>query len=172
MLARDECRHHDPVTTPRNVRDFPRWLAIALCITGLVAMLALAWWAYHPGLSGDFLFDDFANLPALGATGPVDNWATFWRYITSGGADPTGRPLTLLSFLIDSRDWPSSPYPFKVTNVILHLVNGASLAWVLWWLGRVILFPPSSERRAQRGALALPEGPDEGGVSPEASGDT
>ncbi|HET7664001.1 MAG TPA: tetratricopeptide repeat protein [Rhodanobacteraceae bacterium] len=118
-------------------------------------ILALTWWAYHPGLAGDFLFDDFANLPALGATGPVDNWATFWRYITSGDADPTGRPLTLLTFLIDARNWPASPYPFKVTNVILHLVNGALLAWVLWWLGRVLcLHPlPSGEgaRRAGEG---------------------
>jgi len=138
MLARDERRHRYPVTAPKSARHFPRWLPIALCVTGLVTILALAWWAYHPGLSGDFLFDDFANLPALGATGPVDNWATFWRYITSGDADPTGRPLTLLTFLIDARNWPASPYPFKVTNVILHLLNGALLAWVLWWVGVVL----------------------------------
>src|SRR6185312_5208940 len=91
-----------------------------------------------PGLSGAFLFDDLGSLPKLGATGPVDNWATFWRYITSGGADPTGRPLAMLSFLIDARNWPADPYPFKVTNVILHLVNGVLLAWVLWKLGRIL----------------------------------
>jgi tetratricopeptide (TPR) repeat protein len=113
----------------------------------LLAILALTWWAYHPGLSGDFLFDDFANLPAIGATGPVDNWATFFRYITSGNADPTGRPLTLLTFLIDARGWPASPYPFKVTNVILHLINGALLAWVLWWLGRVLCAPAPAGRQ-------------------------
>jgi len=108
----------------------------------LIALLALAWWAYHPGLTGDFLFDDFANLPALGATGPVTHWATFWRYITSGDADPTGRPLTLLTFLIDARDWPASPHPFKATNVILHLLNGVLLAWVLWKLGKMLLPSP------------------------------
>src|SRR5690348_4889752 len=166
MLARHECRHPDPVTTPRNARAFPRWLAIALCITGLVAMLALAWWAYHPGLPGDFLFDDFANLPALGATGPVDTWATFWRYITSGDADPTGRPLTLLTFLIDARNWPASPYPFKVTNVILHLVNGVLLAWVLWWLGKMLSPSPSGRRRPQAERAALPAG---AGEDPDAS---
>ncbi|HJP98993.1 MAG TPA: hypothetical protein VJ862_10555, partial [Rhodanobacteraceae bacterium] len=130
----------------------------------LVTLLALAWWAYRPGLSGDFLFDDFANLPTIGATGPVGNWATFFRYITSGTADPTGRPLTLLTFLIDARNWPANAYPFKVTNVILHLINGALLAWVLWWLGRVLVFPSPSGRR-------WPEGPDEGAVLPEASRD-
>ena len=101
-------------------------------------ILVTAWSVYHPGLCGEFLFDDFGNLPTIGATGPVDTWATFWRYITSGTADPTGRPLTLLTFLIDARNWPASPYPFKVTNVILHLINGALLAWVLWGLGRVL----------------------------------
>src|SRR5690348_14370979 len=116
MLARDEHWRSNSVIVPLGTHHRPRWLAVALCLVALAAILALAWWAYHPGLSGDFLFDDFANLPALGATGPVDNWATFWRYITSGKADPTGRPLTLLTFLIDARNWPAAPYPFKVTN--------------------------------------------------------
>lgn len=113
-------------------------IAILAFMSVLAVLLAVTWWAYHSGLSGDFLFDDFANLPVLGATGPVDNWATFWRYITSGDADPTGRPMTLLTFLIDARNWPASPYPFKVTNVILHLINGVLLAWVLWKLGRIL----------------------------------
>src|SRR6185437_6395305 len=114
----------------------------------LIMLLIVAWLVYHPGLSGDFLFDDFGNLPAIGSTVPVDNWATFWRYITSGDADITGRPLTLLTFLIDACNWPASPYPFKVTNVILHLINGALLAWVLWKLGLALCSPPfaSGER--------------------------
>ena len=89
-----------------------------------------------PGLHGGFLFDDFANLPALGATGPIDNWPTFWRYITSGTADPTGRPLTLLTFLLDARNWPADPYPFKRTSLILHLLNGGLLYALLARLGR------------------------------------
>ncbi|HET6905702.1 MAG TPA: tetratricopeptide repeat protein [Rhodanobacteraceae bacterium] len=110
---------------------------IAFMVT-LALLLITGWFAYHPGLSGDFLFDDFGNLPALGATGPIDHWATFWRYITSGTADPTGRPLTLLSFLLDARDWPASPLPFKITNVLLHLLNGGLLAVVLLRLGRAL----------------------------------
>jgi len=119
----------------------------------LIALLAVTWWIYHPGLSGDFLFDDFGNLPAIGATGPVNNWPAFWRYITSGDADPTGRPLTILTFLIDARNWPANPYPFKVTNVILHLLNGALLTWVLWKLGRVLV---SGDPPSPRGSAAPP----------------
>jgi tetratricopeptide (TPR) repeat protein len=93
----------------------------------LLLSFGVSWLAYSPGLHGGFLFDDFANLPTLGATGPIDNWAAFWRYITSGTADPTGRPLTLLTFLLDARNWPADPFPFKRTNLILHLLNGGLL---------------------------------------------
>ena len=98
--------------------------------------LALAWLAYRPGLSGGFLFDDFVNLNAIGASGPIDNWSTFWRYITSGTADPTGRPLALLSFLVDARDWPADPEPFLRSNLVLHLLNATLLFSLLRSLGR------------------------------------
>jgi tetratricopeptide (TPR) repeat protein len=124
---------------PLAVETRRRFAFIAVSASVLAALLAITWWVYHPGLFGDFLFDDFGNLPAIGATGPVDNWATFWRYVTSGTADITGRPLTLLTFLIDARNWPTSPYPFKVTNVILHLINGVLLAWVLWKLSNALM---------------------------------
>jgi tetratricopeptide (TPR) repeat protein len=94
---------------------------------GFAGLLALAWLAYSPGLSGGFLFDDFVNLDALGATGKIDDWPTFWRFVTSGSADPIGRPLSLLTFLLDAQDWPADPYPFLRTNLALHLLNGGLL---------------------------------------------
>jgi tetratricopeptide (TPR) repeat protein len=114
----------------------------------LLASTLLAGWAYAPGLHGGFLFDDFANLPALGATGPIDHWSTFWRYITSGTADPTGRPLTLLTFLIDAHNWPADPYPFKRTNLILHLLNGMLLYALLARLGRTLAVTTTRYRTA------------------------
>ncbi|MEV8520109.1 tetratricopeptide repeat protein [Dyella marensis] len=105
------------------------WLSAALALTAI---------AYWPGLHGGFLFDDYINLPSLGAQGPIDNWPAFWRYITSGTADPTGRPLTLLTFLLDARDWPASPYPFKCTSLALHMINGALLFCVLLRLGNFL----------------------------------
>lgn len=114
-----------------------------LILTGIV---------YAPGLHGAFLFDDFANLPTLGATGPVDQWSTFLRYITSGTADPTGRPLTLLTFLVDARNWPSDPYPFKRTNLMLHLLNGALLAMLLRQLGQEA-FKAATRRQVELAAF-------------------
>ena len=117
------------IASQPNHRAFLPWL-------GLVAILLLAGASYWPGLAGGFLFDDFVNLDALGKRGPIDDWAAFWRYITSGTADPTGRPLALLSFLIDARDWPADPYPFLRTNLALHLLNGALLYLLLQRLER------------------------------------
>ena len=104
----------------------------------MVVVLALCWYVYQPGLGGGFLFDDWVNLDALGAFGPVDNATTLWRYLTSGNADATGRPLALASFLLDARDWPAEPYLFKRTGLILHLVNGLLLVWLLRGLGRAL----------------------------------
>lgn len=108
---------------------------VSLLFAGMLATLITAWAIYAQGFAGGFLFDDWANLPALGAQGPIDNAPAFLRYITSGTADPTGRPISLLSFLMDARDWPAPPLPFKRTNLLVHLANGLLLAGLLWRLG-------------------------------------
>ena len=118
---------------------------------GLLAVLLLALWAYWPGLKGPFLFDDFGTLPKLGEFGPVRSWAVFWRYLTAGGGDPAGRPVALLSFLIDARNWPAPPWPFKLTNLVLQLANGTLLAALLWRLGRVL--EPAGTRAARAAVL-------------------
>jgi hypothetical protein len=123
--------------------------------TVLLGLSGATWFVYSQGVHGDFLFDDFANLPALGTTGPVTNWATFFRYITSGTADPTGRPLTLLTFLIDGRDWPTAAYPFKRTNLIIHLINSALLAALLVQLGKKFFGTSTAQVRTRLTLAAL-----------------
>ena len=117
-----------PPTSNRLARALP-WI-------GFGALLLLAWFAYRPGLHGGFLFDDFVNLDALGAGGRIDDWAAVWRSLTSGTADPTGRPLALLSFLLDTRGPAADPWPLLRSNVLLHLSNGALLFALLRQLGR------------------------------------
>jgi hypothetical protein len=128
-------------------------LAVTSCL--LLSLLIVVLAAYWPGLHGGFLFDDFGNLPTLGTSGPINIWPTFWRYITSGTADPTGRPLTLLTFLIDARNWPADPYPFKRTNLILHLFNGLLLFGLLSGLGRMLLVEAPRYRIAALVTTAL-----------------
>ena len=100
-----------------------------------LALLALGWWTFAPGLGGSFLFDDYVNLPALGEYGGVSDAHTLSLYLTSGLGDLTGRPLSLLSFLLDANNWPAPAAPFLRTNILLHLLNGALLIAVLYRLG-------------------------------------
>lgn len=103
--------------------------------------------AYVPGLRGPFLFDDWAALPQLGASGPIHDVDSLARYVTSGTSDPTGRPLALVSFVMNARDWPADPLPFKITNLAIHLANALLLGTLLSRLGRYLEL--SQAQRAQ-----------------------
>lgn len=110
-----------------------RQLAPAMIFALLLLTASAAYW---PGLSGGFLFDDYVNLNALGRYGGVRDLQTLLFYLTSGIADPTGRPVAMASFLLNARDWPADPVSFKQTNVFIHLTNGLLLYAVLTALGR------------------------------------
>lgn len=90
----------------------------------LFAGVLLGYLVYAPGLSGTFVFDDFNNLGALGHAGGVTDWDSLKRFLLSGFSGPTGRPVALLSFLLDANHWPADPQPFKRTNILIHLLNG------------------------------------------------
>lgn len=119
----------------------------ALAVALLLLLVGLVYW---PGLSGGFLFDDHVNLNALGRYGGVHDLQTLLFYLTSGIADPTGRPMSMASFLLDARDWPADPFPFKRTNLLIHLANGVLLYSALSALGQRI---SQSQGRARIAAL-------------------
>ncbi|MDZ4379189.1 MAG: tetratricopeptide repeat protein [Xanthomonadaceae bacterium] len=102
---------------------------------GATALLGLVMLLYMPALTGGFLFDDFINLQSLGEYGGVHDFERLGLYLTGGIADPTGRPIALLSFLLDARDWPADPTSFKRTNLLIHLLNTLLLLRLLQALG-------------------------------------
>lgn len=101
----------------------------------LLALLALAWLVYSPGLRGSFLLDD---VPALQGLQTVHNTGDAYRYILTGTAGKLGRPVSLASFFIDDHSWPASPYRFKRTNLLFHLLTGVFLAWLSLLLCRTL----------------------------------
>ena len=113
----------------RTSSKFVLWLVAS------TAAIAASFW---PALNGSFLFDDFANLKALGEYGPIKDMAGVLRYLTAGIADPLGRPVAMASFLIDARDWPADPAPFLRSNLVIHITNSLLLALALARLGRVM----------------------------------
>ncbi|WP_208651143.1 tetratricopeptide repeat protein [Ectopseudomonas khazarica] len=92
-------------------------------------ILIAAYFVYSPGMSGGFLFDDYPNLQHLGDLGGVVDWETFRAYVFSGFAGPTGRPLALVTFLLDDNAWPSQAPWFKQTNLLIHVLCGLLLCW-------------------------------------------
>jgi tetratricopeptide (TPR) repeat protein len=116
-----------------------------------LALLCLAILSYWPGLSGAFLFDDFPNLKELGAYGGVRDLDSLRLYLFSGFAGPTGRPLSLLSFLINDYTWPSVAWGFKYTNLLIHALNGLVLFWLTY---RIALSHLAEDRRTEAAWLA------------------
>src|SRR5690554_7999884 len=86
-------------------------------------------WLYWSGLSGGFLFDDIPNLEALGSLGGVINKETSLSFVFGGWSGPTGRPISLASFLLDDNTWPSYAPWFKQTNLYIHILCGLLLCW-------------------------------------------
>lgn len=97
--------------------------AIFCLLTGLLVVSTV----YMPGLNGPFRLDDFANLSLIGSLGGIRDFESLILYATSGFADPTGRPVAALSFLLDSTTWPAEPREFKRTNLLIHLINAILL---------------------------------------------
>ncbi|MGH8501855.1 MAG: tetratricopeptide repeat protein [Gammaproteobacteria bacterium] len=105
----------------RNHHWLPALFTLSL-LTGLMV--------FWPGLHGPFLLYDEANLHTLGRQGGIGDWRALLEFALSGEAGPLGRPLTLLSFALNGQTWPTDPWPFKYTNLLIHLLNGV-LVFVL-----------------------------------------
>ena len=98
-------------------------LAQPLLLLLLLATTVLAYWS---GLHGYFSFDDAANLidnNALQTRGP-SWWAAAWQAMWSGSAGPLHRPIAMLSFWINLMTSGMDPFWFKLTNLVIHGING------------------------------------------------
>lgn len=96
------------------------FFAVAV-ISAVFAVTVICYW---PSLNGPFMFDDVPNLELLGDRGGLNSVDTYVEFISSAKAGPLGRPLSLVSFTLNGQNWPTDARPFRVTNLIIHLVNG------------------------------------------------
>ncbi len=111
------------------LKGFNTMMKKYLPILSLYFIIVVSFLVYLLGLNGDFLFDDYPNLEPLGTYGTIDSWDKVINFINNGFAGPTGRPISLASFLLNDNTWPSIPYSFKYTNSMIHLLNGILLCW-------------------------------------------
>lgn len=89
---------------------------------------------YNPGLEGDFLLDDqgtVTNNQNLNITSL--NISNLYQAALSSDAGPLKRPISMLSLAIDNHIHGANPYYFKLTNLLIHLLNGLVI-FILSWL--------------------------------------
>ena len=97
----------------------------------LFFVLLLMVLVYYPGLKGGFLFDDISNLQEMNKYGNIHQWDNAQKFVMNGIAGPTGRPIALLTFVPQTDSWlANNAEPFKVVNLIIHLLCGVLLYWV------------------------------------------
>ena len=113
-----------------NKLDFKYGIAlwIVLLCVGLL---------YFQGISSGFILDDEINLEEIENIQAANYWQDSFRFIFSGQAGPLGRPISLLSFTLQSYAWPNAAY-FKYINTCLHLLIGSLIFWFLLLLGRFL----------------------------------
>lgn len=140
---RPAARHADPPIglMAEALRKAGAWPWLLAALTALV---------YAPALTGGFVFDDHHNVLLLAAR--LDAARTFHDVVAAvlqNTSGPTGRPVSVLTLALDAWVHGASPFGYKVTNVLLHLLNGALVyALVL----RILRFT-ADDRRARLAAL-------------------
>ena len=102
---------------------------------------------YWPGLNGGFLLDDIPNLMPLHA---LDAGVTTWRDITfDNESGMLGRPISMLTLVLNYLLNGNDPWNFKYTNLMIHLLCGV----LVFWLSYRLLY--ETRLRNQRYAIAL-----------------
>lgn len=92
--------------------------------SGLLVVLALAWLAYLPGLSGGFLLDDYQNLKTLERIEAPLTTQKLASVVLTNPSGEWGRGVAMFSFAVQYSSWPANPAAFKRVNLFIHLING------------------------------------------------
>ncbi len=90
-------------------------------LTLLFLLPLITYLVFSNGLNGAFYYDDYR--PLSGLLNIVDfNSAAL--YVTTETSGPLGRPVSMLSFLINIGDWPNSVEGFLLISIIAHALSG------------------------------------------------
>lgn len=92
----------------------------ALLMFGACLLVALA--AFWPGLRGGLLLDDKINLQVL--NGYLAGDLRWQAVVFENPSGWLGRSLSMLSFLANAATTGNDLFAMKLTNVVVHLVNG------------------------------------------------
>lgn len=88
----------------------------------LVISFCLSFLLYKPGFEGVFMMDDEPTLSALNVDGGVVSIEHLKQFVFGSTSGELGRPISMLSFLVEDQYWPGAAGDYKQTNFLLHLV--------------------------------------------------
>ncbi|MGH8158705.1 MAG: tetratricopeptide repeat protein [Rhodanobacter sp.] len=98
-----------------------RHAAAALLVFALLLVTAIYW----SGLSGSWLFDDYPNIVDNHGVQPSDtSLSSLVNAALSSPSSEFKRPLASLSFAANYLASGLDPYAMKLTNLLIHLLNG------------------------------------------------
>lgn len=94
-------------------------------IIALLILSAVTLFIYRPGLWGPFLFDDYPNIVFNNAIHlNALNTDALSNALFTSDSGPLNRPISMLSFALNYYYTGLNQYYFKLTNLLIHLVNG------------------------------------------------
>ena len=114
-----------PASQARSKTSVPSALSPHVLI-GIAIIVAAAFFAYFPSLSGGFIWDDNLLLAESTLVKSSDGLYRFW--CTTEAQDYW--PATYSTFWIEWRLWGMNPSGYHVTNLILHIIE-ALLIWII-----------------------------------------
>ena len=92
-----------------------------------ICALLLTFFVYHSGLNGPFIFDDSLNIVSNQHLRMLDfSLQSLREAAFSSPAGLLQRPLSMLSFALNFHfhSGDLAPYSFKLTNLLIHMLNG------------------------------------------------
>ena len=113
-----------------------RWLPWGLLVLAVIATAAVYW----PGTTGGWVFDDYPNIVDNTAIHITRGHATLVAWVNSALSSPSSflhRPLASLTFSLNWMAGGGDPWPFKVTNIVIHVINGVLVFCMLRGLLRL-----------------------------------
>lgn len=109
---------------------------------GSIVLLGLGFivtffYIYLQAMGLTWQFDDYINLKDLSNASSVQGLNNF---IFGGVAGPTGRPISLLTFLANYNDWMNNhPWGFVKTTLIWHLLNACLIFLLVFNIAKIYI---------------------------------
>lgn len=92
---------------------------------GLILAALLCLIVYFPGLPGPLLLDDGPQLTPIMNTITAENWRTAGKEYLVSNSGQLGRAIPMATFIVNAALSGADTFWWKLTNVLIHCLNGA-----------------------------------------------